>query len=309
MRYLLMEDFTLMNKHSLLKKASYLLFSLPAYALFSQHIPPPVSASDPYGIDFSQITGDVIQAAEYKGNDLDELTLSSITSYKDGSITKIIQYDDGTARLTTSYLYSEDDALISISGADMNGNMRWKYLYKYDAHGNQIEEKSLNASNMVEWRIESTYTASGKLKTNTTYNASDDVTLKEKFQYNDRGFISADITQYPDGKLLKRIIYSYTKGGHIAQEDHYDSTGFFERIGYSYTSSGEIISFSNIGKDYSINSRTTLKYGTQGKITTQTITAKDKSVTSIQYVYDERGNWIWKYDNKMYALRKIVYEE
>src|SRR5574344_740791 len=204
MRYLLMEDFTLMNKHSLLKKASYLLFALPAYALFAQHITTPVSASDPYGIDFSQITGDVIQAAEYKGNDLDELTLSSITSYKD----------------------------VSITGADMNGNMRWKYLYKYDAHGNQIEEKSLNASNMVEWRIESTYTASGKLKTNTTYNASDDVTLKETFQYNDRGFISADITQYPDGKLLKRIIYSYTKGGHIAQEDHYDSTGFFERIGY-----------------------------------------------------------------------------
>jgi hypothetical protein len=304
-----MEDFTLMNKHSLLKKASYLLFALPAYALFAQHITTPVSASDPYGIDFSQITGDVIQAAEYKGNDLDELTLSSITSYKDGSITKIIQYDDGTARLTTSYLYSEDDALISISGADMNGNMRWKYLYKYDAHGNQIEEKSLNASNMVEWRIESTYTASGKLKTNTTYNASDDVTLKETFQYNDRGFISADITQYPDGKLLKRIIYSYTKGGHIAQEDHYDAVGFFERVGYSYTEGGDIVSFSNSGKDYSLNSRTLLQYGLNGKIIKETITGKDNSLTEINYVYDDRNNWIWRYDGKTYTLRKILYRK
>lgn len=301
-----------------MKKCAIPFFSTPLFFLFAlmlfpaqaQSVQTPVSAADPYGIDFSKLSGDVIQVSEYKGVDLDELTLHLITSYKEGSITKTIQYDDdGTARLSTTYLYSEDDLLTNITGSSMNGIQRWKYEYAYDAKGNQIEEKSLTASNMIEWRIESTYTASGKLKTNTTYNANDEVTLKETFQYNDRGFISADITQYPDGKLLKRIIYTYTKGGHIAQEDHYDAVGFFERIGYSYTEGGDIISFSNIGKDYTVNSRTQLQYGINGKIVKENIVSKDNSTTEITYVYDAKGNWIWRFDGKTYTLRKILYRK
>src|SRR5574344_87668 len=276
----------------------------------AQSLKSTVSASDPYGIDFSQLSGNVDSVSEYRGDALDDMTIYSLITYDGNTISKTVQYDDnGAVRLYTVYTYDGKNQLTSITGTDRNNAQRWKYQYTYDSSGKQTEEKSLDASNMLEWRVESQYTASGKLKKRITYDAGDNITLTETFQYNDRGFISADITQYPDGKLLKRIIYTYTKGGHIAQEDHYDSTGFFERIGYSYTEGGDIVSFSNISKDYSINSRTTLKYGTQGKITTQTITAKDKSVTSIQYVYDERGNWIWKYDNKMYALRKIVYEE
>jgi len=297
-------------KHSLKITNSTFIFLATLSFLHAQPAPTPVSASDPYGIDFSQVNGDVVSVIEYKGEDLDSLVIHLNTSYKDGSVTKSIQYDDnGTPRLVSNYLYSEDDLLTSITGSDMNGLQRWKYTYAYDKNGRQTEEKSLNASNTVEWRKVSSYTASGKLKTNITSNSSGETTLKETFQYNDRGFVAADITQYPDGKLLKRIIYTYTKGGHIAQEDHYDAVGFFERIGYSYTSSGEIISFSNIGKDYKLNSKTQLQYGINGKIAKQTITAKDNSVIEISYVYDAKNNWIWRYDGKIYTLRKIEYRK
>lgn len=298
-----------MRKAHLLHTCLFVSASFITTLSFAQPIHTPVSASNPYGIDFSQVYGNPIQVAEYKGSDFDGLELTVITSYKDGSITKNIQYEDGKPRLTTAYLYSEDDLLVSITGSDMSGNIRWTYKYLYDNNGKQIEEQSINASNATEWRIKSTYTASGKIKTNTTYNASDEETLNETFHYNDRGFVSADITQYPDGKLLKRIIYSYTKGGHIAQEDHYDAVGLFERVGYSYTDAGDIISFSNSGKDYSLNSRTQLQYGINGKISKETITSKDNTVTEISYVYDEYNNWIYRYDGKTYTLRKILYRK
>lgn len=287
-----------------------LLLALIPFMASAQSISTPVSASDPYGIDFTKLTGSPTSVTEYRGTSLDALVIHSAVTYEDGDITKMMQYDDdGTARLFTTYSYDKNDRITSIIGSDRNGNQKWKYEYTYNANGNQIEEKSFNASNTLEWCIKSQYTASQKIKKHITYNAADEITLTETFQYNDRGFVSADITQYPDGKLLKRIIYTYTKGGHVAQEDHYDAAGFFERIGYSYTDSGDIISFSNISKDYTVNSRTTLEYGINHKIAKQIIISKDKTKTIITYVYDSNGNWVWKHDGKIFTLRQIEYEE
>jgi hypothetical protein len=283
-----------------------LIFLTPL--LPAQSIKTPVSAADPYGIDFSEVEGNVVQIAEYRGPDLDDLSLHSLTTYEKNRMTSNVQYDtNGSPKLSATYAYSEAGLLTSITGNDTSGGLRWKYEYTYDKYNRQIEEKSISSSSNTEWRIETRFNSTGKIKEHITYNEKNDITLKETFQYNDRGFVSADIAQYPDGKLIKRIIYIYTKGGHIAQENHYDSTGFFERIGYTYTENGNIIGFSNSGKDYKINSKTTVQYGTNGKIIREKIVGKDKSVTEITYIYDNWGNWIWKYDGKSYTLRKVSY--
>lgn len=278
--------------------------------LNAQGVETPVSASNPYGIDFSKLQGDITQVTEYRGEKFDDLKKYSTQVYDSGKITSSTLYEtNGSVRSMTKYEYNDSGWLTSIKGHDNSENNTWSYQYSYDNYGRQIEEKSFSSDNNAEGRITNRYNENGSLRERLTYDSDDKITLKESFHYNDRGFISADITQYPDGKLLKRIIYTYTKGGHVAQEDHFDASGFYESIGYSYTDSGNIISFSNIGKGNIINARTSLVYGTNGKISRQIITGKDVLLTEIFYTYDYKNNWVIKFDGKSYILREIIYKD
>lgn len=277
--------------------------------LFAQGVETPVSASDPYGIDFSKLQGDVSQVTEYRGERLDLLRRYSTQIYDAGKISSTTLYEiNGSVRVMSKYEYDDSGKLISIKGIDNSENIKWSYQYSYNKDGRQIEEKSISSDNKAEGKITSRYNENGSLRERLTYDSSEKITLKETFHYNDRGFVSADISQYPDGKLLRRIIYTYTKGGHVAQEDHFDASGFYESIGYSYTEAGNIISFSNVGKKGVMNSRTVLVYDSNGKISRQIITDKDDLRTEISYTYDYRNNWVIKYDGKSYIIREIIYK-
>jgi hypothetical protein len=280
-------------------------------ALAAQSVPAAVSATDPYGIDFSKITGRPALVAEYRGDDLDNLVLRSSSNYDKGLITSTQLYDEsGRLKSSTRYTYSENGLLSEITGTDAGGTQRWKYAYVYDKSGRQKEESSFTGAGALEWKAVSSYNGSGQLISRITYDNKGTITLRESFKYNERNFIYADITQFPDGKVLKRIIYTYTAGGHIAFEDHYDSTGFYEQVGYSYTDSGNITSFSYVDKKGKLKSRTILDYGRSGLIENEKIYEEGKTLsTDITYVYDNRGNWIWKYDGELYTLRKIIYGE
>src|SRR5574344_337573 len=289
---------------------SILMIFCNVILLNAQGVEIPVSAANPYGIDFSKLQGNISQITEYRGEKFDDLKKYSMQVYDIGKITSSTIFENnGSVRSVTKYEYNKSGRLESIKGNDDSENITWSYQYTYDNYGRQVEEKSLSSDDNAEGKITSRYNENASLSERLTYDANDKITLKETFHYNDRGFVSADITQYPDGKLLKRIIYTYTKGGHVAQEDHFDASGFYESIGYSYTDSGNIISFSNIGKGNVINSRTTLEYGANGKISKQVITGKDDIHAEITYTYDFKNNWVIKFGGKTYTLREIIYKE
>ena len=282
-----------------------------AVNISAQPVQTAVSASDPYGIDFSKISGRPALVSEYRGEDLDSLVLHSSDNYDKGRLTSTQLYDDsGSLKTITHYTYTERGNTAGIEGFDAGGMRLWKYTYTYDRFGRQIEESSFTGTNTFDWKAVSSYNSAGQLVSRITYDDKDAVTLRESFKYNDRNFMYADITQYPDGKILKRIIYTYTAGGHIAFEDHYNNAGFYEQVGYSYTSDGRIISFSSVDKKGKLKSRTILQYGFSGKIENEKIYDEaQKLTTDITYIYDSRGNWIWKYDGKAYSIRKIIYGE
>src|SRR5574344_245643 len=62
--------------------AAFAFLFLPFLAA-AQPVKTPVSAADPYGVDFSKVSGNVVQITEYKGNDVDSLSVRSITTYED----------------------------------------------------------------------------------------------------------------------------------------------------------------------------------------------------------------------------------
>jgi hypothetical protein len=293
------------------------IFYLAAVTLFisislsAQSVQTAVSASDPYGIDFSKITGRPALVSEYRGEGLDSLVLHSSHNYDKGRLTSTLLYDDnGNLKTTTRYTYTERGNTAGIEGFDAGGMRLWKYTYTYDRLGRQTEESSFTGTSTLDWKAVSSYNSAGQLTARITYDDKNAVTLKESFKYNDRNFMYADITQYPDGKILKRIIYTYTAGGHIAFEDHYNNAGFYEQVGYSYTDDGKIISFSSVDKKGKLKSRTILQYGFSGKIENEKIYDEAQNLSAdITYIYDNRGNWIWKYDGKIYTLRKIIYGE
>lgn len=270
-----------------------------------------VSATDPYGIDFSKLSGRPALVSEYRGSELDNLVLRSSSNYDRGLLTSTQLYDEsGRLKSSTRFTYSENGLLTEIAGTDAGGVRRWKYTYTYDNLGRQKEESSYTGTDVLEWKAASSYNADGQLVSRITYDSKNAVTLRESFKYNERNFIYADITQFPDGKVLKRIIYTYTAGGHVAFEDHYDSSGFYEQVGYSYTDGGNITSFSYVDKKGKIKSRTVLQYGRSGMIENEKIYEEGKTLSAdITYIYDSVGNWIWKYDGEIYTLRKIIYGE
>jgi hypothetical protein len=293
------------------KKISALsLAAVFSAVLSAQPVQTTVSAADPYGVDFSKLSGRPVLVAEYRGDDLDSLVLRSSSNYDKGLITSTQLYDEnGRQKSSTRYTYAENGLLSEITGTDAGGIQRWKYTYAYDKSGRQKEESSFTGD-MIEWKAVSSYNSDGLIVSRITYDNKNTVTLRESFKYNDRNFIYADITQFPDGKVLKRIIYTYTAGGHIAFEDHYDNAGFYEQVGYSYTDGGNITSFSYVDKKGKLKSRTILQYGRSGLIENEKIYEEGRTLSAdISYVYDSRGNWIWKYDGTAYTLRKIIYGE
>ncbi|MCK9169648.1 MAG: hypothetical protein M0P01_04475 [Treponema sp.] len=279
--------------------------------LAAQPVQTAVSATDPYGVDFSKLSGRPALVTEYRGDELDDLVLRSASNYDKGLLTSVQLYDEnGRLKSSTRYNYSENKLLTGITGTDTNGIPRWKYIYTYDTSGRQKEESSFSGTDTLEWKAVSSYNPGGQLTSRITYDNKNAVTLRESFKYNDRNFIYADITQFPDGKVLKRIIYTYTAGGHVAFEDHYDSSGFYEQVGYSYTDNGNLTSFSYVDKKGKLKSRTVLQYGRSGMIENEKIYEEGRNLSAdITYVYDSRGNWIWKYDGQTYTLRKIIYGE
>jgi hypothetical protein len=279
--------------------------------LFAQPVQTTVSATDPYGVDFSKLSGRPVLVAEYRGDDLDNLVLRSSGNYDRGLLTSVQMYDENAhLKSSTRYIYSKNGLLTEITGTDAGGIQRWKYTYTYDKSGRQKEESSFTGADELEWKAVSSYTSDGLLISRITYDDKNTVTLRESFKYNERNFIYADITQFPDGKVLKRIIYTYTAGGHVAFEDHYDNAGFYEQVGYSYTDDGNITSFSYVDKKGKLKSRTVLQYGRSGMIENEKIYEEGKKLSAdITYMYDNVGNWIWKYDGGTYTLRKIIYGE
>jgi hypothetical protein len=269
----------------------------------------PVTAADPYAIDSSALKGNVVQVAVYKGPELDTLVQKKLSTFEKGLITSELQYDEKGVEISGNlYTYSPDGLQTEIQGTGADGVLKWKYTYRYDDRSRLLEENSYDGSGNLEWKKEYTYTGQNLLAEQITYNADDSVNLKEKFEYNARGFVSAAVSQYSDGKLLKRVLYTYTKGGHRASEQYYDATGLYDQIGYSYTADGKLTSFSSTGADQQIKSRTFLSYGADGNVSREQVCDKDGMVRmDITYVYDDKGNWIWKYDGTVYVLRKITY--
>ena len=130
--------------------------------LNAQGVEIPVSAANPYGIDFSKLQGNISQITEYRGEKFDDLKKYSMQVYDIGKITSSTIFENnGSVRSVTKYEYNKSGRLESIKGNDDSENITWSYQYTYDNYGRQVEEKSLSSDDNAEGKITSRYNENG----------------------------------------------------------------------------------------------------------------------------------------------------
>ena|GEM_PF-1727582 len=256
------------------------------------------------------VSGHVISVSEYRGTSLDSLVLRSLVTYKGRYPETEEQYDTGGAlRTKTVYTYRTPGHLSQIVGSDESGTEIWKYTYTYDEQGRFIEEISYGADNAKEWRKTVAYGVHGYPIKEVTLDADDTVTMQETLAYNDSWLVSEWKTVYPDGRLLKRMLYTYNEQGKVIAESHYDIKGLYERIQNTYTRDGRLKTVTAVDADGSVKSYTVNVYGANGKVAEEDVHNPDSTLRGkTEYTYDSHLNWIRKIDSDgQYTVRELKY--
>lgn len=252
----------------------------------------------------------VIEMKEYSGSDLGALSLKREVSFGDENrpLREISYNDDGSIKSRIEYRYSESGFLEGIIGYDAANQSMWRYEYSYNEN-RLVSETSYNAQGAVEWTDLYHYNESGQLTEKITLNSDSSVNLQETFLYNEMGNVASRSTLYGDGSILKRVVYSYNQQGNLTKAEQYDGNGLYETLIYTRNAEGRQIRLDETAADGSIRKRTLSSYSSNGLLIREQVqNSTGEEESSINYVYDEFGNWVRKESaSGQFILREISY--
>lgn len=252
----------------------------------------------------------VLSVSEFRGTALNSLLLRSAVTYEKGKPVIEKQYDTaGALNSQAAYVYTDKGLLSEITGKDKSGNGIWKYSYAYDDVGHFIIEVSFDGDGKKEWEKDVSYGASGFPEKEITYNADGTVNMKQISVYDNAGHLLDQKRLYPDDRLLKRTVYTYSPDGILATEAHYDGNGLYETVSYAYED-GLLKKVTTTGTDGTVKNFTVKTYNKNGELTVDEIYGGDSTLKNrTEYAYDSRGSRIYQKDSTgQYILWEIVYK-
>ncbi|HAH61621.1 MAG TPA: hypothetical protein DCL73_05945 [Treponema sp.] len=252
----------------------------------------------------------VLSVSEFRGTALNSLSLRSAVTYENGKPVIEKQYDTaGVLNSQAEYVYTDKDLLSEITGRDKAGNGIWKYSYAYDDAGRFIIEVSFDGGGKKEWEKNVSYGASGFPEKEITYNADGTVNVKQLSVYDTAGHLLEQKRLYPDDRLLKRTVYTYSSDGILLSEAHYDGNGLYETVGYTYEE-GLLKKVTTAGADGTVKNFTLKTYNKNGQLTVEELYGSDSiKKNRTEYAYDSRGSRIYQKDSTgQYILWEIAYK-
>lgn len=161
------------------------------------------------------------------------------------------------------------------------GNLDYKWIYKYDEKGNQIESSKFN------------------------YDGQLDMMEKHKNDSNGNAFQTDNYNS--DGRLVLQWQSEYDEKGNMVLRKGYDSEGrLFWTLTSKYNRRGNLVEMTSVLLDArlkgSLDKKETFKYDEFGnKIEHNTYSIDGRLISKESYIYDfdEIGNWI----------RQIIYKD
>ena len=182
-------------------------------------------------------------------------------------------------------IYNENNWLIEsrkyTSRYNTLGNLDYKWIYKYDEKGNQIESSKFNYDGQLD--------------------------MMEKYKNDSKGKPIETMSYNSDGKLVIKWQAEYDEKGNLVLRNGYDSEGrLFLIFKCKYDRRGNLVEMTSVLLDANIDGRLdrkeTFKYDEFGNTiehNTYSIDGWLISKESYKYDFDKIGNWI----------RQIIYKD
>lgn len=202
---------------------------------------------------------------------------------KNGNLIEHFQYNDDKMTVKTTFIYdknhyrTESNGIINIREPDIN-----RYLYKYDANGNLIEDKYFRGFPDLELVNITKYVYSGGKKVKEIQiNGEAKQLSTTEFKYNDKGEVNEKSWYYSQGLGNTELLKYDERGNTIESITIYPEVNRETTIFYKYDDYNNIISKKSI-----IDNVTDL--------------------IMYEYTYDEKGNWLKKIEKINDTIVKIT---
>ncbi|MBI4945653.1 MAG: hypothetical protein HY840_04545 [Bacteroidetes bacterium] len=230
-----------------------------------------------------------------------------------------------------NFMYEYDEKGNIIKSNSNDDTAQSKTTYEYDDKGNVLEVKNFGSNGSVGSSYTHQYNDQGMLTKTIAYNQGY-LWITETLQYDSKGNITEDISNYADGSLKSKQLYKYDAKGNLIEENEYspsDSNLFpkgtsccnVHRYAYDdkghkteetdYDSNGDLAGvnkFDSKGNRIELHiymkfdnknsgSNSVYKYDDMGSIIEEQTDWTDGTFHSrnkYTYDYDKQGNWVKK---------------
>jgi hypothetical protein len=167
-----------------------------------------------------------------------------------------IWYDDkGLSLLETTYSYNEEGIELKNVGIqshkpfyntwmyELNDTTREltryhsqyrinkeKWIYRYDATGNKMEEKYFDESGMLSSRFVFKYDHKGRLEEKIEFDAYDNLYRKSEYAYDEKGNNTSEQIYNADTELKKQFSMIYDEKGNLTTRFEMDAKGITQKM-------------------------------------------------------------------------------
>lgn len=204
---------------------------------------------------------------------------------------------------------------------DLEGNLKEKYELEYNENGllDMVRKKDKNQNAQVRERyVYSNPKNENTLQETRLYKSDDLTSLGRDVYYRDKKGLVSEIKHFDgSGKAMYSTTYVYTSDGLVENEIQKDAAGNkrFETE-YAYDEEDRMISEIVYDADGKTLVQTVYTYNVKGLVDTfvRTTTERKAERYVMEYIYDERGNWIqqvvfkgWGHVPEMILIRILTY--
>ncbi len=202
-----------------------------------------------------------------------------------------------------------------------------------DENGNTMAEIKYSDDGEMEEKNSFRYNEEGKLLEHTLLYAVEDVTERRMLTRNEKGLLLSEVKYYGDDSGEKTE-YTYDEKDNLIEKKYFDEEGeFVGRETFTYDEIGSLtedikydahnaieehMTFRKIddktieqiqhNPDRSMAAKTIIKFNEEGKeLSSEQTTAAGKLISSVQNVYDEKGNVVERHHKDFYS-KTIRYE-
>ncbi len=221
---------------------------------------------------------------------------------RDGRVTERVAYDEGGEfNRRIHFSYNDEGDLSGWESRDVDGELQWRYVYLYDEERRVTQEVSYDSSGQIESTELYSYDED-QLVEEAAYSGDGLPKWRKTYDHDEQSGAVDWAVYFEDGRLLKRGTEYLNPVGRIVRErlrDELEDT--FEEIAYSYDREGRVRRARVNDADGRLRRVMEYEYDEHGNVTRELERNPDGETVHerrVSYRYDERGNWIERFETE-----------